>query len=84
MSETLLRANELAERLGMSAAWVLDSFEAGELPGFRLARAGARRGAVRFRLSEVEAWLESKRVGPAPQEPPRAPLRSIRPGGPAE
>ena len=31
-------------------------FEAGRLPGLKLGR------AVRFRASEVEAWLEARRV----------------------
>jgi excisionase family DNA binding protein len=56
VSERLLRAWEVAERLGMSTAWVLDKWEAGELPGVRL---GRRPGApVRFYWSQIEAWLE--------------------------
>jgi len=58
VSEPLLTARELADYLSMSAAWVLDRFEAGELPGFKLSGR-----AVRFRASEVEAWLEGKRRG---------------------
>lgn len=57
MIEPLLTARELAELLGLSASTVLDWFEAGRLPGFKLGR------AVRFRESEVEAWLEAQRVG---------------------
>ena len=63
MSEPLLTARELAERLGMSTDWVLDKWEAEELPGFRLG--GGERGPVRFRWSEVEAVLETWRRGPA-------------------
>ena len=55
MIERLLTARELAELLGLSAATVLDWFEAGRLPGFKLGR------VVRFRESEVEAWLEAHR-----------------------
>lgn len=58
-AERLLRAAELAETLGVSAATVYDWFEAGTLPGFKLPS-----GAVRFRLSDVEAWLEQCRRGP--------------------
>jgi excisionase family DNA binding protein len=58
VSERLMTARELAEGLGMSAAWVLDRFEAGDLPGFKLSGR-----AVRFRASEIEAWLEGKRRG---------------------
>ena len=56
----LLNAAQLAEYLGLSRATVLDWFEAGRLPGFRLG--GRRGGPVRFRLSEVEAMLESWRT----------------------
>jgi excisionase family DNA binding protein len=58
VSERLLTASELAERLALSTSTVLDWFEAGRLPGFKLGR------VVRFRESEVLDWLESQRVGP--------------------
>lgn len=65
MSEPLLKAHEVADRLGMSTKWVLEKWEAyarGDpdgLPGFRL---GPRAPApVRFRWSEIEAWLRSRR-----------------------
>ncbi len=57
---TALTSRELAELLGVSAGTVLDWFEAGRLPGFKLGR------SARFRASEVEAWLEAQRVGAAP------------------
>ena len=67
MSEKLLTARELGELLALSTATVLDRFEAGDLPGFRLFagvdRRGRPTGPVRFRLSEVEAALEGWRVG---------------------
>ncbi len=56
----LLTAREVALMLGMSTDWVLDKFEAEELPGFKLGR------AVRFRPSEISAWLETRRRGPYP------------------
>jgi predicted DNA-binding transcriptional regulator AlpA len=55
VSERLLTSRELGELLGFSTAWVQDRFEAGDLPGFRIS------GRLRFRLSEVELWLETKR-----------------------
>jgi excisionase family DNA binding protein len=61
VTERLLTARELAEHLGLSAATVLDRFERGDLPGFRLF--GRKGGPVRFRLSEVEAELEAWRFG---------------------
>ncbi len=72
LDEPLITAREVAERLGMSNAWVLDRWEAGELPGFRL---GSR--AVRFRWSELEAWLESRRGGPAAATSVAVPLRAV-------
>jgi len=62
--EHLLTARDLADILSLSTGTVLDRFERGDLPGFRL---GGRVGCpVRFRWSEVEAWLEDGRSGPAP------------------
>jgi excisionase family DNA binding protein len=59
MHDRLLKAREVGELLGMSTAWVLDKWEAGALPGFKIGR------AVRFRESEILAWLEARRRGPA-------------------
>jgi excisionase family DNA binding protein len=59
VSERLVTARELAELLGISTATVLDWWEAGRLPGFKL-----NGHAVRFRPSEVETWLEEQRRGP--------------------
>ena len=69
MNESLLTARQLAERLGMSMSWVLDQWEAGALPGYKLGR------AVRFRGSEVEMWLQSYRRGPEPPPSQRLALR---------
>ena len=59
---------------------MLDWFEAGRLPGFRLG--GRKGGPVRFRLVEVEAVLEGWRVnGPSAEEEvsptPRRPARGV-------
>jgi predicted DNA-binding transcriptional regulator AlpA len=54
--ERLLTAAELGELLGLSPSTVLDRWQAGDLPGFRLF--GRKGGPVRFRLSEIEARLE--------------------------
>jgi excisionase family DNA binding protein len=70
VSERLLTSRELGELLGFSMAWVQDRFEAGDLPGYRIS------GRLRFRVSEVEAWLEGKRAGAggdAPTTPQRPP-----------
>lgn len=55
--EQLLTARQVAELLGLSASTVLDWFEAGKLPGFRL-----NGRAVRFRRTEVLEWLEQQRA----------------------
>lgn len=60
MSEHLLTAREVAELLGVSPATVLDRFQHGDLPGYRLF--GKKGGPVRFRLSEIEARIEGWRV----------------------
>jgi excisionase family DNA binding protein len=57
MSGRLLRARDVADLLSISPATVLDWWEAGRLPGFRLSSR-----AVRFRESEVLAWLETRHV----------------------
>jgi excisionase family DNA binding protein len=66
VTERLLTARELAELLGVSAHTVLDHFEDGSLPGFRLFgghdKLGRPTGPVRFRESEIAAWIEEQRV----------------------
>jgi predicted DNA-binding transcriptional regulator AlpA len=53
--ERLLTAHQLADVLGVSAGTVLDHWERGDLPGFRLG--GKKGNPVRFRLSEIEQTL---------------------------
>jgi len=67
VTDRLLGARELADLLGLSPATVLDWFEAGRLPGFRLG--GRKGGPVRFRRSEVEGVLEEWRCGPSIRQP---------------
>jgi excisionase family DNA binding protein len=61
VTERMVTAAQLAETLGLATGTVLDWFEAGLLPGFKL-----NGRSVRFRVTEVEAWLEEQRRGPAP------------------
>ncbi len=56
MTERLLTARELAALLGFAAGTVVDWAEAGKLPAFKLG------GRLRFRESEVLAWLEERRL----------------------
>lgn len=57
MTARLLTARELAELLGFSPSTIVDWAERGELPAFKIG------GRLRFRLSEVEAWLDAQRLG---------------------
>ena len=55
-NERLLTSGQLAELLGFSPGTVVDWAEAGKLPAFKLG------GRLRFRASEIEAWLEDQRL----------------------
>jgi PTS system nitrogen regulatory IIA component len=55
-AERLLTARELAELVGFSSSTVQDWAERGEVPAFKLG------GRLRFRESEVLAWLEERRI----------------------
>ena len=66
VTDRLLTARELGEWLGLSTETVLRRHRRGELPGFRLASnvlesAAGSVDVLRFRESEVEAWLEGRR-----------------------
>ena len=51
----LLTAREVGERLGVSTETVLRWTRRGDLPGFRLPG-----GALRYRESDLSAWLEER------------------------
>jgi excisionase family DNA binding protein len=82
--EKLLKARDVAELLGLEMGTVLDRFQRGEIPGFRL---GGKGGPVRFRLSEIEEWLETScrpttirgpyRNGPATRQRPGPVLKEV-------
>jgi excisionase family DNA binding protein len=52
MTDRLLDAEEVAERLAVPKSWVLESARSGAIPHMRLGR------YVRFSWPDVEAWLE--------------------------
>ena len=54
----LLTAREVAADLGVEFRTVLKWAKAGELPAFRLPS-----GALRFRESDLDAWLEARSLG---------------------
>ena len=58
MTEPLLTARELGAQLGFSAGTIVDWAEAGKVPSFKIG------GRLRFRPTEVEEWLEARRVTP--------------------
>ena len=79
--EQLLTAAQVGEVLGLSPATVLDRFERGDLPGYRLF--GRKGGPVRFRRSEIEALIASWAVnrpgagGEAPATPSQRPAEGV-------
>lgn len=58
-ADRLLTARDVANLLGVSADTVLDRFQAGDLPGYRVF--GRKGGPVRFKESEILALLETWR-----------------------
>ena len=58
MADKLMTPAEVAELLGFAAGTILDWAEADRIPHFKIGT------ALRFRQSEVEAWLEEQRRGP--------------------
>jgi excisionase family DNA binding protein len=59
LSDRLLTARELAERWSLSADTILDRWQRGEIPGYRI---GGKAGSpVRFRESDIDALEESWR-----------------------
>ena len=59
MTERYLTAAQVAEWLGFAAGTIVDWAERGLIPSFKMG------GRLRFRESEVEAWIETKRLGGA-------------------
>ena len=56
--EQLLTANELGQILGYAAGTIVNWAEQGKIPCFKVG------GRLRFRLSEIEVWLEQRRAAP--------------------
>lgn len=53
--EKLLGVKELTERTGLKPSWIYAQAEAKKIPYLKLGK------YLRFRWSEIEAWLESHR-----------------------
>ena len=56
MTERYLKAAEIAMILDFKAATIVDWAEAGKIPAYKVG------GRLRFRWSEVAAWLEENRT----------------------
>lgn len=74
--EPLLTARQVADLLGFQAGTIVDWFERGDLPAFKVG------GRLRFREREVAAWLEGRRKGPGAGEevsptPTASPARGV-------
>ncbi len=54
----LLRAREVAELVGFRPGTILDWFESGKLPGYRIS------GRVRFAEADLRGWIEEHRFPP--------------------
>jgi len=55
--ERLLTGREAAQLLGLTPNQIMRLYRTRELPGFLLSER-----VIRFRASELEAWIQSKRV----------------------
>ena len=60
----LLTTQEAARLLRMSPRWLQAQSAAGVIPALRLCRPGAQKGAVRYRRSDLEAYIVSLAVEP--------------------
>ncbi len=55
--EKLVGVKDLAEKYGPQASWWYQRAEAGDIPSYKLGK------YRRFKPSEIERWLESRRSG---------------------
>ena len=60
--ETLLKAAQLAAILKVQPTTIYALVERGVLPHIRIAQ-GKRRGLIRFRPSDIEAFLQERTAG---------------------
>ena len=74
MDRKYLDINELSEYLGLKRSLLYSYVEAGEIPHYRVGR------LLRFRLEDVDRWMDGHRRENARRAEPR---RSIRKAGPS-
>jgi predicted DNA-binding transcriptional regulator AlpA len=73
----LVKAQVVAERLGMSKSWVTQAARDGRLPAVYLPAPHGAPASVRFDLGEVEAWVEQCRATWTPGDTSAATLRRV-------
>lgn len=71
----MLTMEQVCEFLGVTKTTAYALTSSGRLPSYRI---GIKGGAIRVRLSDLEAYLESTRTGTAQPKPPTAPLKLQR------
>jgi excisionase family DNA binding protein len=57
MAEQLVGVRDVAAQTGLPTSWIYAQTAAGTIPHLKVGK------YVRFRMSEVEAWLEAHRRG---------------------
>jgi excisionase family DNA binding protein len=58
MEDRLVGVKELEARFGPPASWWYTAAESGRIPSYRIGK------YRRFKVAEIEAWLEEQRQGP--------------------
>lgn len=79
MSAPLLKASQIADRLGMSISWVKAAAADGRIPCIRIPGPDGTTAALRFDQDEVDAWIDQARSSWRPGDTARATLH--RAGG---
>lgn len=59
--EEFVDVNSLAKKFGPPASWWYQKAESGEVPSYKLGK------YRRFRMAEIESWLQSRRSGSEPR-----------------
>lgn len=57
-AEKLVDIGEIAKRTGLPVSWIYVNAAKSKIPCYKLGK------YVKFRLSEVEAWVQGQRQGP--------------------
>ncbi len=63
---SLLKPTEVAQRLGVSRAWVYDAAKRGRIPSIRI---GGEEGPLRFVPEDLVLWIDDARAAWTPGRP---------------